>query len=407
MHTRCPLYGMQRCVTAAFAYTDPVDGLDRLFPGDSEMAGIMRSFDWSTTAVGTPRTWPAMLRTAVGICLASEWPMYVWWGSALTFFYNDGCIPLLGAGKHPAALGRDGRDAWPEIWQATRKSIVPVLEGRAGGWSKHLAVAVDRKRPNAEVALTLSCSPLLGEGTDVDGVLCVGLRRSIAQSVAEAEINALFARLVTIQEDERLRIARDIHDQAGQQVTALRMSLESLASQSLADPTLLAYTARAQRLAEELDETIDFLAWELRPAALERFGLAPALDYLVRRWSVRCRIAATFESAGTEELRFSKTVETNIYRLTQEALHNVFKHARAERVSVFFGRLGDHALVIVEDDGSGFTASAAVTLSGLGLEGMRERASLIGAELQIESAPGQGTSVLLRVPLQLAGSGLA
>ena len=348
-----------------------------------------------------------MLRTAVGICLESEWPMYVWWGSALTFFYNDGCIPLLGAGKHPAALGRDGRDAWPEIWQATRKSIVPVLEGRAGGWSKHLAVAVDRKRPNAEVALTLSCSPLLGEGTDVDGVLCVGLRRSIAQSVAEAEINTLFARLVTIQEDERLRIARDIHDQAGQQVTALRMSLESLASQSLADPTLSAYTARAQRLAEELDETIDFLAWELRPAALERFGLAPALDYLVRRWSVRCRIAATFESAGTEELRFSKTVETNIYRLTQEALHNVFKHARAERVSVFFGRLGDHALVIVEDDGSGFTASAAVTLSGLGLEGMRERASLIGAELQIESAPGQGTSVLLRVPLQLAGSGLA
>jgi signal transduction histidine kinase len=229
----------------------------------------------------------------------------------------------------------------------------------------------------------------------------------MAQALAEAEINSLFTRLVTIQEDERRRIARDIHDEAGQQVTALRMSLESLASQSIGDPTLLAYTSRAQRIAEELDETIDFLAWELRPVALERFGLAAALDSLVRRWSVRCRIAATFESAGTDQLRFSKTVETNIYRLTQEALHNVFKHASAERVSVFFGRLGDHALVIVEDDGSGFTPSAAITSSGLGLEGMRERASLIGADLQIESVPGGGTSVLVRVPLALAESGLA
>ena len=384
-----------------------MDGLDRLFPGDSEMAGVMRSFDWSTSTVGLPRTWPAMLRTALGICLTSEWPTYVWWGSSLTFFYNDGCIPFLGAGGHPAALGRDGRDAWPEIWEALSASVVPVLEGRAGGWLKPFAVTADRSRPNSQVELMLSCSPLLGEESAVDGVLCVCFSRAIAQTVAEAEINTLFARLVTIQEDERRRIARDIHDQAGQQVTALRMSLESLASQSIGDPTLLAYTARAQRLAEELDETVDFLVWELRPVALERLGLAPALDNLVRRWSVRCRIAATFESAGTEELRFSKTVETNIYRLAQEALHNVFKHARAERVSVFFGRLGNHALVIVEDDGSGFTPSAAVTSSGLGLEGMRERAALIGGELRIESAPGQGTSVLVRLPLQLAESGLA
>ena len=371
------------------------------------MAGMMRSFDWSTTAVGVPRTWPAMLRTAIGICLAFEWPTYVWWGSALTFFYNDGCIPLLGAGKHPAALGRDGRAAWPEIWEATCASVGPVLEGRAGGWSKHLSVTADRSGRSTEVDVTLSCSPLLGDGTAVDGVLCACFSRGIGETAAQAEIETLVARLVTVQEEERRRIARDIHDQAGQQVTALRMSLESLASQSVADPTLLAYAARAQRLAGELDETVDFLVWELRPVAVDRLGLAAALDSLVSRWSVRFRIAATFESAGTEELRFPESVETNIYRLIQEALHNVFKHSRASRVSVFFGRLGDHALVIVEDDGSGFTPSAVITSSGLGLEGMRERARLIGAELQIESAPGKGTSVLVRVPLQPAGSGLA
>ena len=384
-----------------------MDDLDLIFPGDSEMAGRMRSFDWSNTPVGLPGTWSAALRTGLGICLTSQWPMYVWWGPVFTFFYNDGCIPLLGAGKHPAALGRDGRDAWPEIWEATCASVGPVLEGHAGAWSKHLSVTADRCGRGAEVDATLSCSPLLGDGTAVDGVLCACFSREIAGTAAQADIDTLVARLATVREEERRRIARDIHDQAGQQVTALRMSLESLASQSVADPTLLAHVARAQRLAGELDETVDFLVWELRPVALDRLGLAPALDSLVSRWSVRFRIAATFESAGTEELRFPESVETNIYRLIQEALHNVFKHARAKRVSVFFGRLGDHALVIVEDDGSGFTPSAAVTSSGLGLEGMRERARLIGAELQIESAPGEGTSVLVRVPLQLAGSGLA
>ena len=347
------------------------------------------------------------MRTALGICLTSQWPTFVRWGSSLTFFYNDSCIPLLGAVNHPAALGRDGQDAWPEVWEVTYPWIVPVMEGRASGWSKSLTVAVDRSRPNAEVDLTVSCSPLLGERGTVDGVLCTCFSRAMAHEIAERELKTLFARLVTIQEDERRRIARDIHDQAGQQVTALRMSLESLASQSIADSTLLAYTARAQRLAEELDETIDFLAWELRPAALERTGLAQALDNLVRGWSVRCRTAAHFESAGAEDLRFPKTIEANIYRLTQEALHNVLKHAKAERVSVFLGRLGDHALVIIEDDGCGFTLPEALSSSGLGLESMRERASLIGAELQIESAPGHGTSVLVRVPLQRAESGLA
>jgi signal transduction histidine kinase len=332
--------------------------------------------------------------------------MYLWWGPSLEFFYNDGCIPILG-GRHPEALGRDGRDVWPEVWEVIRSSVVPVLEGRASGWSKHVVVPGNGDRTSAGFALTLSCSPLLGERGAVEGVVCGCFNRASAGGPAEAEVKALFARLITIQEDERRRIARDIHDQAGQQVTALRLSLESLASQAIGDPTLLTYAARAQRFAEELDDTVDFLTYDLRPVELQRSGLASALDSLVRRWSLRFRIAANFESDCGDDLRFPTAVEANIYRLVQEALHNVFKHARAERVTVFFGRLGDHALLIVEDDGCGFTPSAAVASSGLGLEGMRERASLVGAELQIESAPGEGTSVRVRVPLALADSGLA
>src|SRR5262245_12328145 len=102
------------------------------------MAFRMRAFDWSRTAVGLPTTWPPALRTALGICLTLEWPIHVWWGSSLTFFYNDGCIPLLGDRKHPDALGRAGRGAWPEIWDAISPLIAPVLDGRNLGWSKQL-----------------------------------------------------------------------------------------------------------------------------------------------------------------------------------------------------------------------------------------------------------------------------
>jgi PAS domain S-box-containing protein len=222
---------------------------------------------------------------------------------------------------------------------------------------------------------------------------------------AEAQVKALFRRLVTVQEEERRRIARDLHDQLGQPMTVLRMELDALESRS-ADP--LSFTAQAARIrgiAEELDRNIDFLTWDLRPAALDHLGLAAALAKLVNGWSERFGVAAEFGAAWPEGCRLSPETEANLYRLTQEALHNIAKHAAARHVSVLLERRADQAVLIIEDDGCGFVVDNVSTepaRGGLGLVSMRERATLVSGEFHIESAPGQGTSIYVRIPMPRA-----
>ena len=218
---------------------------------------------------------------------------------------------------------------------------------------------------------------------------------------AEAQIKALFERLVSVQEEERRRIARDIHDQLGQQITALRMNLESLASKSEHHGLIAEQVARTQQLAEELDRSIDFLARELRPASLDRLGLSAALQSLLTSWSERFGIAAEFAGRGGDDLRLPRDVENNLYNVAQEALHNVVKHAHATHVSMFLDSGDDEAVLVIEDNGCGFAvgyASVRPADSGLGLVSMRERAMLAAGTLEIESSPGRGTTIFVRVP---------
>jgi PAS domain S-box-containing protein len=219
---------------------------------------------------------------------------------------------------------------------------------------------------------------------------------------AEGQVKALFRRLVTVQEEERRRIARDLHDQLGQPMTVLRMELEALESRSTDPMSFTAQAARMRGIAEELDRNIDFLTWDLRPAALDHLGLAAALAKLVNGWSERFGTAAEFGASWPEQCRLSPETEANLYRLTQEALHNIAKHAAARHVSVLLERRIDQAVLIIEDDGRGFVVDHVSTepaRGSLGLVSMRERATLVGGEFHIESAPGQGTSIYVRIPL--------
>ena len=219
---------------------------------------------------------------------------------------------------------------------------------------------------------------------------------------AEAQVKALFRRLVTVQEEERRRIARDLHDQLGQPMTVLRMELDALESRSADPMSFTAQAARMRGIAEELDRSIDFLTWDLRPAALDHLGLAAALAKLVNGWSERFGIAAEFGASWPERCRLAPEAEANLYRLTQEALHNIAKHAAAQHVSVLLERRADQAVLIIEDDGRGFVVNNVSTeppRGGLGLVSMRERATLVGGEFHIESAPGQGTSIYVRIPM--------
>jgi signal transduction histidine kinase len=216
----------------------------------------------------------------------------------------------------------------------------------------------------------------------------------------ERQIKSLFRRLVSTQEEERRRIARDIHDQLGQQMTALRMRLDALHARTATSADLREAVERSQELAVELDQCIDFLTWELRPSALDHLGLAASLRGLVRSWAERFGIEAEFECSAPEDIRLPPEVEANVYRLVQEALHNIVKHAAARHVSVLLSHRAGQAILVIEDDGRGFHVDEPAANRGLGLISMRERATLVGGEIEIDSAPGRGTSIFVKVPIE-------
>src|SRR5215217_4087675 len=150
----------------------------------------------------------------------------------------------------------------------------------------------------------------------------------------------LLRQIVRAQEDERRRIARDIHDQVGQQMTALRLNLAAL-DQGLSgdgDGKLRVKLDQTKTIAERLDADVDFLAWELRPAALDDIGLAEAMGTFVREWSNHSGLEAQFHTSGMDKERLSPEIETNLYRIMQEALNNTMKYAQARHVDVLLER---------------------------------------------------------------------
>jgi signal transduction histidine kinase len=202
-------------------------------------------------------------------------------------------------------------------------------------------------------------------------------------------------RVVDAQERERRRIARELHDDTGQSLTSVLIGLRLAEETGDLDAT--------RQMLAELRETVTAairdlrsLAVELRPTALDDFGLEPALDRLVDTFGRRTGLAIDMHVSGLDR-RLGDQLETTLYRIVQEALTNVAKHAGATRVSVIV-RGHDHVVsVVVEDDGRGFEGAGRA--QGLGLVSMRERAELLDGTLRVESAPGQGTRVAVEVPV--------
>jgi PAS domain S-box-containing protein len=228
------------------------------------------------------------------------------------------------------------------------------------------------------------------------------LRLEISERIQTERIRIrLLRQIVRAQEDERRRIARDIHDELGQQTTALRLKLEAVKEMCRGQQELCDQIDQTQLLAQDLDRGVDFLAWELRPAALDDLGLKAALSNYVSEWSKYSGVNAEFHASGIDKERLSSETETNLYRITQEALNNTMKHAGASRANVLLERRNNHIVLIVEDDGVGFDLQKQKFGRDhrLGLSGMRERTSLIGGSLEIESKPNEGTTIFARVPV--------
>lgn len=229
------------------------------------------------------------------------------------------------------------------------------------------------------------------------------LRQMEERAFIEEQRVQLLKRLFTIQEDERGRIARDIHDHLGQRLTALRLKIASVRDICGDDPTLIERVNKLQEISELLDKEVSFLAWELRPDTLDKTDFLHALEQYVREWSRYSNIFAEFDVIGAKDVRLDRDIENNLYRITQEALNNAAKYANAQQINVLLEKRGEHLILIVEDNGVGFDVSA-VHNNGrgrrsLGLIGMKERASLIGGNIEVESSRGKGTTVFVNVPL--------
>ena len=211
----------------------------------------------------------------------------------------------------------------------------------------------------------------------------------------------LLHQIISAQEEERKRISRDIHDHLGQQLTALRLILSALKAQSEPSSQL----DQAYSIAERIDAEVDFLTWELRPTVLDDLGLVKALENFVNEWSRYLSIPVEFHTTGLKKMRLSPEIEINLYRIAQEALNNVSKHARANHVGVLLEKQGKSVVLIIEDDGIGFEMSEKERLygdgKGIGMFGMKERALLVGGAMEIESTSENGTTIYVRIPIQL------
>lgn len=216
---------------------------------------------------------------------------------------------------------------------------------------------------------------------------------------ANEERVGILHRVVTAQEDERKRITHELHDQLGQQMTVLRLKLDILKKMCDTNEELHKQVDEIQKVTRQLDLDVDFLAWKMRPTVLDDIGIVAALDQYIRQWSAHFNIPTEFDATRFKKTRLESEIETNFYRITQEALNNIYKHARASKVNILLEPRDSSVVLIIEDNGIGFDPNRQIFgEKGMGLVGMDERASLIGGKLEIESTKGVGTTVYVRVP---------
>ena len=221
-------------------------------------------------------------------------------------------------------------------------------------------------------------------------------RGALAVDMSERIASDSLRRVVEAQELERRRLARELHDETGQALTSILLGLKAL-EEKLDDAGSRAAAAELRELVVTTLQDVRRLAVELRPSALDDFGLVAAVERLSASFSDQTGIEIDFETALGDE-RLPAEVETALYRIVQESLTNVVKHARARRVSILLARRNGAIKAVIEDDGQGFDPAASPS-AGFGLVGMRERLALLGGRLEVESSGDTGTTIAAEVPV--------
>jgi len=265
------------------------------------------------------------------------------------------------------------------------------------------------KKDGTRVPVSLTISPVRDARGVVTGASAIVRdateRKRVETALRESErqLQALSRRLVEVQETERAFIARELHDQVGQTLSAVNVSLEML-SRDVTDPDFATRIGDGIAAVKRAIEQVQTLSFELRPSLLDDLGLAAAVDAYVKRQAAPARL--DLRLAISVGCAVSKDVETACFRIIQEAVTNSLRHARARRLELELRTNGDLLELLARDDGVGFDAAALSATTPierrLGLLGMRERAQYVGGELDVQSRLGAGTVVQARFPVRTA-----
>ena len=212
-----------------------------------------------------------------------------------------------------------------------------------------------------------------------------------------SRMQALSRRLVDVQENERRHIARELHDEAGQALASLRYGLRLLEREIDEGKSVSTRVAELMKGTDAVIDGLHRLAADLRPASLDHLGLEAALRHYARSAAAKFALEVRFKARGFTDKRLPAVLETALYRVVQEAMTNVVRHAHASRIDILVEHRGDRVMLMVEDDGVGFEPDRVQHGEHFGLLGLRERAEALGGTLTIESEPGAGTTIVVEV----------
>jgi PAS domain S-box-containing protein len=258
-----------------------------------------------------------------------------------------------------------------------------------------------QSRKGAPLSVYLSLNPLRLDSTRAVCLIASDLsetKRAEQELRASSEqLRNLTAHLQSVREEERARISREVHDELGQSLTAVKMDLAWLAGRlPRRNGQMLKRIRSTRQLADSMIQSIRRISTELRPAVLD-LGLAAAVEWQVQEYEARSSIQCKVRLL-TQEV-FAPDVSTTLFRILQETLTNVARHAKATRVEVVLQKQRDRLVLLIHDNGRGFDQADPSLSKSLGLLGMRERAAILGGRVNISSAPGKGTTVTAWIPL--------
>jgi two-component system sensor histidine kinase UhpB len=327
-------------------------------------------------------------------------PVAIWIAdSDRIVFANRACATLFGAADREALIGRSIYELLaPSSCEPVRRTVAQALQGdapvptineriaRMDGRMREVVIAVAGMPDHGRTVLQMVITDITERAQE---------SRELERS--RRDLRRLSARMVQAREEERRRIARELHDELGQRLTALKMELSSLGS----EPVDAMRAERIGAMLEMVDDTVATvrrIATELRPLMLDDLGLNAAIEWLAHGWARRMGVAMSLDLGADPAL--DEATRIALYRMVQEALTNIARHAHASEVRIGLRQQGNELQLTVLDNGVGFDEALMQREDSYGLMGMRERALMLGGTLEAGNAPRGGGRITVRLPLR-------